>query len=83
MHFLPFLTYEFCLLSSWWNRLYHPTLLKFSNVTTEFYYLTLSSSWVSESHTRCVRSSGLGEEALKSSGILCYYRGLSLQEYCL
>lgn len=31
---------------------------------------------------RSVYFSGLGEEALKSSSILCYYIGRSVQEYC-
>jgi hypothetical protein len=34
-------------------------------------------------HARCVRFSGLGEEALKSHRILCYCNGRSVQEHRL
>jgi hypothetical protein len=34
--FFSLLAYEFCLLSSWRNRLYHPALLRFSNVAVGF-----------------------------------------------
>ncbi len=34
--FFSLLAYEFCLLSSFWNRLYHPALLRFSNVAVGF-----------------------------------------------
>ena len=52
------------------------------NVATEILVFDFEL-FIGTLRARCIRFSGLGEEALKLNRILCYYISLSMQEYCL